>query len=380
MNSDRQAVILAADRKGGQAIELTTRSARTVFVAGKRGTGKSYTLGRLIEEVHRLGEHLIVVIDPLAVFWSTAIPEPGQTAIPTRVIIPGDPDRVLGADLMAAMTARGVTVDRLWLNAADLSPSAWCALFGYNLTEPQGIALYRAVHACAGVNPRFNLADINAALSADEETGDRTKDAVANRLSLVADWGLFATTYTPTLDVLQYGAVNVVDVASFDPGPQSIRNLVAKLLIEQLFRARLSSRRAEVLGQSSTFPRVWLFVDEAHDFCPGEGDALAKSALIRWVKEGRQPGLSLAVATQQPAALSFDLISQCDALVIHRLTLQDDVKVVTRLASTYASDLAAFLKGIRTVGEGIFVDDALERVVVGRVLPRRAKHGGGEAL
>ena len=39
------------------------------------------------------------------------------------------------------------------------------------------------------------------------------------------------------LEVLKPGHVNVIDVATFDPGPQSIRNLVAKLLVEQLFRA-----------------------------------------------------------------------------------------------------------------------------------------------
>ena len=259
-----------------------------------------------------------------------------------------------------------------------MTPSAWCSLFDYRLAEPQGIALYRAVRALRG--SEFTIDDIAEALGRDEETGERTKSALANRLMMAADWGLFADTYTPTLDVLKPDQVNVIDVANFEPGPQSIRNLIAKLPIEQLFRARLASRRAEVLGQPSTFPRVWLFIDEAHDFCPTSGGALAKKPLIRWVKEGRQPGLSLAIATQQPSALSFDLISQCDYLVIHRLTLQDDVKTVGRLASTYARDLTAFLKGVRKVGEAIFVDDAQERVAVGRVLPRRAQHGGGDAI
>ena len=125
---------------------------------------------------------------------------------------------------------------------------------------------------------------------------------------------------------------------------------------------------------------MWLLIDEAHDFCPSQGGSLAKRALIRWVKEGRQPGLSLAVATQQPSALSFDLISQCDVYVIHHLTLHDDVKTVARLSSSYAEALPAYLKGVRGAGEAIIVDDATERVAVGKVLPRRGKHGGGEAI
>jgi len=369
---------IGIDRKARQPINIEARASRTIFVAGKRGSGKSYTLGRIIEEVHAQGEHLIIVIDPLAVFWNTGIPEPGHQPLPTREIIPGDPATVLGPGLVDAIQGHGIEVARMWLNPSDLTPSAWCSLFGYKLTEPQGIALYRAVRSLR--KQRFSIDDIAEALAADEETGDRTKSAVTNRLLMAVDWDLFADTYTPTLDVLKPGHINVIDVASFEPGPQSIRNLVAKLLIEQLFRARLASRRAEVLGQPSTFPKVWLVIDEAHDFCPATGTALAKSALIRWVKEGRQPGLSLATATQQPSALAFDLVSQCDYLVIHRLTLQDDVRTVGRLASTYAKDLTAFLKGVKKTGEAIFVDDALERVAVGRVLPRRSRHGGGEAL
>ena len=124
-------------------------------------------------------------------------------------------------------------------------------------------------------------------------------------------------------------------------------------------------------------PPVFLLIDEAHDFCP-TGPALAKSALIRYVKEGRSADLSLVAATQQPAALDFDLVSQCDLLVIHHLTLSDDVKVVARLASTYAADLPAFLKGVRNPGQAVIVDDLEERAVVGHVLPRRARHGGGQ--
>ena len=51
-----------------------------------------------------------------------------------------------------------------------------------------------------------------------------------------------------------------------------------------------------------------------------------------------------------------------------------------RLASTYAADLPAYLKGIRRPGEAIIVDDAAERLAVGQILPRRGRHLGGEAL
>ncbi len=105
-------IVLLRDKRqktgSAQEVGLDVHSTRTVFDAWKRGTGMSYTLGRIIEEVHSLGEHLIIVIDPLAVFWSTGIPKPGRSPIPTRKIIPGDPEQVLGTDLVGDIWTRGI--------------------------------------------------------------------------------------------------------------------------------------------------------------------------------------------------------------------------------------------------------------------------------
>ena len=381
-------ISLATDKRGGHPITAAAGRARCVAIFGKRGSGKSYTLGRIVEEYHRLGSHLIVVVDPLAVYWSTAIPLDGQP-IPVKVCVPGPPEKALGP-LLRPMQGYGVEIARLWLNPSDIGPDGWCSFFGFDLAEPQGICLFRAVHELQKREFPWAIPDIIGLIQADDLAQVKTREALENRLRMAATWGIFAEDYTPTLAVLEPGKVNVVDVSAFEPGPQSIRNLAVKLLVEQLFRARFEAWRAETLGQLPSpsegegtgvrVPPGLLCIDEAHDYCPANLAALARPPLIRWAKEGRQPGLSLAVATQQPSALSFDLVSQADLLIIHHLTLGDDVKVVARLASSYAADLPAFLKGVRRPGEAVIVDDATERVVVGQVLPRRTRHGVGEAL
>ena len=50
------------------------------------------------------------------------------------------------------------------------------------------------------------------------------------------------------------------------------------------------------------------------------------------------------------------------------LTLIADVKAVGNLASTYARDLSAILKGVHAPGQAIIVDDTAERAVVGSVI------------
>ncbi len=113
-------------------------------------------------------------------------------------------------------------------------------------------------------------------------------------------------------------------------------------------------------------PGESLLFGEAHNFV--KPPALAARPVERWAREGRNFGLSLVLATQRPSAIPADTLSQADVLVIHQLTLLADVRAVGNLASTYARDLGAILKGVREPGQAIIVDDAQERAVVGRVI------------
>jgi hypothetical protein len=164
-------------------------------VLRKRGEGKTYTLGRMVEEIHALGRHLIVVVDPLAQFWPTGVSRPDQAPVPTRAIVPGDPQQVMGSRRVAAMQQHGIELGRLWLNPSDLSPAAWCSLFEYKLAEPQGIALYRALRTLAG-RP-FSIGDILAALMEDDLAGERQAE-LAYQLALAQLTPTVAPSPTPT--------------------------------------------------------------------------------------------------------------------------------------------------------------------------------------
>jgi len=83
--------------------------------------------------------------------------------------------------------------------------------------------------------------------------------------------------------------------------------------------------------------------------------------LTRWAREGRSFGLYIGLSTQRPATLPADIIFQADVLVVHHLTLLDDRKAVGRLASTYARDLAAILKGVCNPGSDIAIRHAQEQ-------------------
>jgi DNA helicase HerA-like ATPase len=147
-----------------------------------------------------------------------------------------------------------------------------------------------------------------------------------------------------------------------------------------LFRERTISRRREQFGLTSRLQKVWLLVDEAHNFCPSAGSTLATEILVRWAKEGRQPGLSLVVATQQPAALSAEILTQCGIRIVHRLTAKEDFRAVDALSQDYLGEgIATRIRALSGPGQALVIDDQRETAVLVHIRPRQTEHGGGSA-
>ena len=81
-----------------------------------------------------------------------------------------------------------------------------------------------------------------------------------------------------------------------------------------------------------------MLVEECHEYLPeGGGMTEAGQMLIKIGKRGRKHGLGIVGISQRPADVKKDFITQCDWLVWHRLTWDNDTKVVGRiLGSSYA--------------------------------------------
>ena len=170
-----------------------------------------------------------------------------------------------------------------------------------------------------------------------------------------------------------------MDLSVIDAGTKGLRNLVLDVVARRLFTERTRMRRREEFGMETHLPRVWMAIDEAHQFVPQGRSSLCKEMLIRWVKEGRQPGLSLIVATQQPSAIDSELLSQCDLIMAHKITTWDDINALDRLSATYMEgDLKGYIRQLNRRGEALLVDDETEAVNTIRVRPRRSAHGGAE--
>ncbi|MFC4552520.1 MULTISPECIES: ATP-binding protein [Halorussus] len=90
-----------------------------------------------------------------------------------------------------------------------------------------------------------------------------------------------------------------------------------------------------------------MVVEEVHEYIPeGGGMDECGRMLIKIGKRGRKHGLGIAGISQRPADVKKDFITQCDWLVWHRLTWNNDTNVVGRiLGNDYA-------EAIEDMGDG----------------------------
>ncbi|AEH37686.1 helicase HerA domain-containing protein [Halopiger xanaduensis] len=87
-----------------------------------------------------------------------------------------------------------------------------------------------------------------------------------------------------------------------------------------------------------------LVVEEVHEYIPeGGGVGETGNLLIKISKRGRKHGLGIVGISQRPADVKKDFITQANWLVWHRLTWDNDTKVVGRIIDTEYEEAVAEL-------------------------------------
>ena len=316
----------ARDGSEGAPLHLDLDGPHAASIVGKRGYGKSYTLGVLAESLAKADGVAPVVVDPMGAFSTLNQPADGAPA-PATVI--SDPAVTPGS----------------------LNPRAWCSLLGLSPESGAGALVWQA----AGESE--SLAEMRAQVGETDAPG-ADKRAARNHFDLAESWSVFDTGGLGA-EALGSGEVTVVDVSGHDAAPM---NAVVRGVADALYRARVD-------GTIDRLP--WLLVDEAHTFF----DGVAQPALERVLTRGRVPGVSIATATQRPSALPAVAISQSDLLVAHRLTAETDLAALDRARPTYL-DGALDERLPREPGGALIVDDATESVHAARIRQRVTPHGG----
>jgi DNA helicase HerA-like ATPase len=206
--------------------------------------------------------------------------------------------------------------------------------------------------------------------------------ALSNRFSAAKEWGIFGEKKMP--GILEPGKCTILDVSLT---PQNVRALLVSIVCKKILDQRIRARRAEELVETTLekmerIPMPWIFIDEAHNFVPSAGRTAASDVLGRIVREGRQPGLTLLFATQQPERLNAEALSQSDLVISFRLTAKADIDALKSVMQTYlVYDITKYINELpRVKGTAIILDDNSERIYKAQLRPRQSWHAGSSPV
>lgn len=148
------------------------------------------------------------------------------------------------------------------------------------------------------------------------------------------------------------GGIKVID---FSEVPSDVLPLMVSLV------ARLTFTVSQWLEREMRHP-ISLFCDEAHLYIPERSnsesvDEISVGIFERIAKEGRKYGCGLVVITQRPSEVNKTVLSQCNNVIAMRLTNGEDQAVIRSLLP---DSLAGFgeLLPILDLGEALVVGDA----------------------
>ena len=220
------------------------------------------------------------------------------------------------------------------------------------------------------------------------------KKSVNALFSAAETWKIFdEKSGTAIKELVRAGETCVIDLSMYSSiGSFNVRGLVIGLVSKKLFEERMEERRREEiqtvqrgitnfgLKLKREMPLVWVFIDEAHEFLPKETEKKtpASDSLIQLLREGRQPGISLVLATQQPGKIHTDALTQADIVISHRITAEQDIVALNQIMQSYMYEgIKEKMNSLpRLKGSAILLDDNSERIYPIRIRPRFTWHGG----
>jgi hypothetical protein len=413
-------------------VSLDVTRAHVFFIVGKRGSGKSYTMGVIAEGISDLPPEIksnisVILLDTMGIYWTMKYPnhkekdllkEWGLKAKPLDVKI------YTPSGFFKDFRKKGIPTDYPFsVSPSELDANDWCMSFGVDNHDPVGVFIERIIYALKGddmapgtAGKDFTISDILKAVDKDKDFDSNTKNAAKNLFMNARNWGIFETEpimiaaskeklgdkgkrleiykSTPLSELAKGGQVTVLDLSCYATMPNSwnIKNLVVGLIAEKLFIQRMIARKDEEYQQihkainffgdeeqkKFQYPMVWLVLDEAHEFLPVSGKTLATDPLVTILREGRQPGISLILASQQPGKIHTDVMTQADVVIAHHITAKLDTEALGALMQSYMREgLVEQLDNLpREKGAAIIFDDNNEKMYPIKLRPRFTWHGG----
>ncbi|MEM3697073.1 MAG: helicase HerA-like domain-containing protein [Candidatus Bathyarchaeia archaeon] len=412
-----------------------------ISIVGKRGSGKSYTLGCFAESLATNSEQIVrgkinrasLLFDTINIFWTMEyIPsnQPQKDIAKQKQLLeewqlsPADVN--VDVWIPAGFEIPGTAFKTFKLSIPDLEASDWCYLLGYDMFRDLGGQLilevidkvkssgWTWVERDADDNivqekevlpkEQYSIDDLIQCIQHDKEITSKTEGyaiqtrrAVINNMRVLSKYPLFAIKGTPLKEMFTSGKLTILLLGSV---PSDIRAAIVSVFVKNLLKLRSETSYYEkaLLVQAGNekklkesiergIPRVTLLIDEAQNLLPSTMKTMFNEIMVKLVREGRNYGISVIMTTQQPTAIDSRVMAQVDTIISHKLVSLADLQYVTQnLKSkdpseiTYKGEILSTEELIRDlpVGYAFVSSTDVDRSFVLLIRPRVTVHGGFE--
>ncbi|HEY9311354.1 ATP-binding protein [Williamsia sp.] len=346
--------------KDNPDVEVTISAAkfnRHTFWCGQSGSGKTYALGVILEQLILHTELPLLILDPNADFTRLRDIRDGSDPELARKIADSD------IRVLHSINPDG---EQLRTRFLELSLSAKAAVLQIDPiahADEYNVLLHASANAAGGF-------DEQTFLSLLRDSDDPGKRRLATRIENleVLDWDLWSRGALPVTEIVaSRPRATVLDLGGF---PHSAEPKVAALSVLEQLWARREERRP-----------VLIVIDEAHNICPPVATSAVEKALIDQIvqiaAEGRKFGLWLLLSTQRPTKIHPNVLSQCDNLCLMRMNAPRDLAELADVFGFVPEHMLAESPEFRQ-GQALFAGGFIDAPTFTQIGARITEEGGAD--
>ncbi|PRA78866.1 ATP-binding protein [Microbacterium sp. MYb66] len=329
---------------------------RHTFWVGQSGSGKTYALGVILEQLLLETELPMLILDPNGDYTRLRETRPSASD--------ADAARVAETDIRVFRSGAGEG-EKLHVRFVDLVPSSKAAVL-----QMDPIADAEEYNALIHVEREAESFDAQDMLPDLRASADPARVRLANRMEnlQVLEWELWSRGAGSVVDAIdERPRATVLDLGGFEHRAEP--KVAALAVLEHLW-ARREERRP-----------VLIVIDEAHNLCSPHPETAVERALteqlVQIAAEGRKFGLWLLLSTQRPTKIHPNVLSQCDNLALMRVNAPRDLAELADVFG-FASETAIRRSAEFLQGQALFAGGFISAPTFVQMGDRITEEAGGD--
>jgi uncharacterized protein len=316
-------------------VNLLVKNFGRIFITGKSGSGKSYTMGVLCEEFLNKGIP-VVILDRHGEYGSLKVV---NDEVEIKEVSAKEEDESIG---YCPWCGENIPKE------VSMCPECGKELKSDVLDDPpeeqaeKRIENYEESKESPYVDNIIEFADLKI-----NKAGDLDME------------------YLFSLDEKDIVAPNLCTIINLRGLNLEIQETIAGKLLKRLYKASTSRR----------IPPFYLFLDEAHLFA-GKKKTETSETVKLFSQEGRKFGANLVIGTQRPQLLDTTIRAQAGTWIVHQLSDVRDIGITISSAEDLTKENKDDIAGLDR-GEAILSGEAVSGIpLFVKVRERRTEHGG----